>query len=82
MNTREKLCKKIDNSRYLGKISKKILKWIVMNIESTGENHSFTVSTSKYEADNLFCTSNQDIICDPANKCFTINIYNNSQYHY
>ncbi|KIE04395.1 hypothetical protein NF27_IB00020 [Candidatus Jidaibacter acanthamoeba] len=34
MNTREKLCKKIDNSRYLGKISKKVLKWIVMSLNN------------------------------------------------
>ncbi|MBA8667355.1 hypothetical protein H1Q59_05555 [Holosporaceae bacterium 'Namur'] len=82
MNTREKLCKKIDNSRYLGKISKKVLKWIVINVESNRESHIFTCTPSKYEADNLFCTSNQDIICDSANKCFSVNIYNNSQYHY
>lgn len=34
MRIRENLCKKIDNSKYLGKLSKKVLKWVVMNLNN------------------------------------------------
>ncbi|MBA8667843.1 hypothetical protein H1Q59_08060 [Holosporaceae bacterium 'Namur'] len=86
MNTREKLCKKIDNSRYLGKISKKLLKWFVMNLNNNVYVTDFNMNQTKISREiagfkainSTYSSSNyiQDLITHPIYQSFSCNIYN------